>query len=196
VKQTIKSATIVLTPSNKNKSILVNAIMAIEENPPEGEDPIIWILLTDLEVNSFEKACKVIEYYLCRWQIEMYFKVLKSGCKVEERQLEETSRIKNLMALLFIISWRLMFTMMLGRICGEMPCSDLFDEAEWKSVFKILNRTKALPRKPPSLAEFIVMIARLGGYVEQKNGGLPGVKTMWKGMARMADFALAWEAFG
>ena len=89
-----------------------------------------------------------------------------------------------------------MFTMMLGRICGEMPCVDLFDEAEWKSVYKILNKKKALPRKPPSLGKFIVMIAKLGGYVEHKDGEPPGVKTMWKGMARMVDFSLAWEAFG
>ena len=89
-----------------------------------------------------------------------------------------------------------MFTMMLGRVCSEMSCGDLFDEAEWKSVYKITNKKKALPRKPPSLGEFIIMVAVLGGYIEQKGGEPPGVKTMWKGMARMIDFSIAWEAFG
>ena len=89
-----------------------------------------------------------------------------------------------------------MFTMMMGRVHGEMSCDVVFDEAEWKSVYKILNKKEGLPVKAPSLAEFIVMIAILGGYVNRKNEGPPGVKVVWKGMARMIDFALAWEAFG
>jgi hypothetical protein len=196
VKQDLKAVKVTLTPSEKKKSITVNAIMAIEKQAPEGEDPVIWIFITDLPIKTFKDVCKIIEYYLCRWQIELFFKVLKSGCKIEERQLQTVGRIKNLMAIFFVISWRVMFTMMLGRLCGEMSCIDLFDEAEWKSVYKILNKKKALLRKPPTLGEFIVMIAKLGGYVEQKDGEPPGVKTMWKGMARMVDFSLAWEAFG
>lgn len=196
VKQKLKAVTATLTPSNKKTKIVINAVMAIEENPPEGEDPVVWIFITDLPIKTYDNVCKIIEYYLCRWQIELFFKVLKSGCKVEERQLKTADRIKNLIAIFFVLAWRLMFTMMLGRICSEMSCTDLFDEAEWKSVYKILNKKKALPRKPPSLGNFIVMIARLGGYVEQKNGEPPGVKTMWKGMARMVDFSIAWEAFG
>lgn len=198
VKQQLKAASVTLTPSNKKKSIAVNAVMAIEESSPEGEDPVVWIFIfiTVLPIKTFKDVCKIIEYYLCRWQIELFFKVLKSGCKIEERQLQTAERIKNLLAIFMLLAWRVVFTMMLGRICGEMSCADLFDEAEWKSVYKILNKKKALPRKPPSLGEFIAMIAKLGGYVEHKDGEPPGVKTMWKGMARMVDFSIAWEAFG
>ncbi len=88
VKQKLKAVSVTLTPSNKKKSIVVNAVMAIEEHPPKGEDPVIWVLITDLPIETFEDVCKIIEYYLCRWQIELFFKVLKSGCKVEERQLQ------------------------------------------------------------------------------------------------------------
>lgn len=196
VKQNLKAISVTLKPWDKNKSIVVNAVMAIEEFPPEGEEPLVWVFITDLPIKTFKDVTKIIEYYLCRWQIELFFKVLKSGCKVEERQLQTTERIKNLLSIFFILAWRVMFTMMLGRLCGEMSCADLFDEAEWKSVYKILNKKKALPRKPPSLGEFIIMIAKLGGYIAQKDGEPPGVKTMWKGMARMVDFSLAWEAFG
>lgn len=195
VKQQLKSISVTLTPSGKKKAITVNAVMAIEEHPPEGEEPLVWIFITNLPIDTFVNVCKIIEYYLCRWQIELFFKVLKSGCKVEERQLQTAERIKNLIAIFLVLSWRIMFTMMLGRICGEMPCTDLFDDAEWKSVYKILYKKQALPRKPPPLNEFITMVATLGGYVKQKDGE-PGVKTMWKGMSRMVDFSIAWEAFG
>lgn len=196
VKQQLRAAEVILKPSNKKVAVKINAIMAIEETPPEGEEPLIWIFLTSLPINTFEDVSRIISYYLCRWEIELFFKVLKSGCKIEERQLQTTDRMKALLAIFMILSWRVMFTMMLGRVCSEMSCSDLFEAAEWKSVYKILNKKKALPRKPPSLGEFIIMVAILGGYVATKSSAPPGVKTMWKGMARMIDFAIAWDAFG
>lgn len=196
VKQQLKAAEITLTPKNKKVAIRVNAIMALEEAAPEGEKPLVWIFLTSLKIDSFESVSLVINYYLCRWQIELFFKVLKSGCKIEERQLQTTERMKALLAIFMVLSWRVMFTMMLGRVCSEMSCGDLFEAAEWKSVCKILNKTKALPRKPPSLGGFVIMVARLGGYIDSKASEPPGVKTVWKGMARMIDFAIAWDAFG
>lgn len=170
--------------------------MAIEEKPPKDEKPLTWILLTSLPVTTFEDVLTVIQYYLCRWEIETFFKVLKSGCKIEERQLQTTERMKALITIFMVLSWRVMFTMMMGRVCGKMPCDVIFDEAEWKSVYKILNRKQALPEKPPNLEEFVVMIAILGGYVDRKTDGPPGIKVIWKGLARVVDFALAWEAFG
>jgi Transposase Tn5 dimerisation domain/RuvB AAA lid domain len=196
VKQELKAVRMVLN-SKKNfiGKLKVNAVMAIETNAPKGESPLVWIFVTSLPINTFGEICKVINYYLCRWEIELFFKVLKSGCKIEERQLQATCRMKALVAVFVVLSWRVMFTMMLGRICSEMPCNDLFADCEWKSVYKVLNKSKRLPRKPPLLGEFTEMIANLGGYIKRKNGEPPGVKVMWKGMARMVDFSIAWEAF-
>lgn len=196
VKQQLKAAQVIIKPANKESCAKINAIMAIERNPPEGEDPLMWILITSLPVETYDDVVKVVSYYLCRWEIEMFFKVLKSGCKIEERQLQTTDRMKSLIAVFMILAWRVLFTMMLGRVCGEMSCDDVFDEAEWKSVYKILNKKKAIPKKAPSLKAFIEMVAILGGYVPNKNEEPPGVKVMWRGMSRMVDFAIAWEAFG
>jgi len=195
VKQQLKGLSIAIKPRNKKVTVNINVVMAIEENPPEGEDALMWILITSLPVDAFENALKVVSYYLCRWEIEIFFKVLKSGCKIEERQLQTTDRMKSLITVFMILAWRVMFTMMMGRVQGEMPCDVVFDEAEWKAVYKILNKKKELPKKAPSLGEFIKMIATLGGYVNRRSEGPPGVKVVWKGMARMIDFALAWEAF-
>lgn len=195
VKQQLKGLSIAIKPRNKKVTVNINVVMAIEENPPEGEDALMWILITSLPVDTFENALKVVSYYLCRWEIEIFFKVLKSGCKIEERQLQTTDRMKSLITVFMILAWRVMFTMMMGRVQGKMPCDVVFDEAEWKAVYKILNKKKELPKEAPSLGEFIKMIATLGGYVNRRSEGPPGVKVVWKGMARMIDFALAWEAF-
>lgn len=199
VKQQIKAVSVTLKPANKHKKskkVKINAVMAIEENPPEGEEALVWIFITNLPINSFDDVCKIIKYYLCRWEIELFFKILKSGCKIEERQLQTTDRMKNLISIFMILAWRVQFTMMLGRVNSEILASEIFEDAEWKSVYKIANNKKSLPRKAPKLGEFIILIAELGGYVNQKGAEPPGVKTMWKGMARMVDFAIAWEAFG
>lgn len=197
VNQELKAVQVKLNPKRSNKAkVKVNAVMAIETNPPEGETALCWTFITSLPINNFENISNVIKYYLCRWEIETFFKVLKSGCKIEERQLQSTDRIKSLIAVFLVLSWRVMFTMMLGRECPDIPSGDLFVESEWKSVYKILNKNKALPRKPPPLGKFIEMIAKLGGYIKRKSGEPPGVKVMWKGMVRMVDFTIAWEAFG
>lgn len=195
VRQQLKGATVVLKPRNKKTTVKINAVMAIEEQPPQGEDALMWILITSLPVDTFEDMAKVVSYYLCRWEIETFFKVLKSGCKIEERQLQTTDRMKALITMFMILAWRVMYTMMMGRVHGEMPCDVIFNEVEWKSIYKILHRKKALPKIPPCLGEFIRMVAIFGGYVDRKNEGPPGVKVLWKGMARMLDFALAWEIF-
>lgn len=195
VRQQLKGLTVELKPGKKNTTAKINVVMAIEEHPPQGEDALMWILITSLPVDTFEDAAKVIGYYLCRWEVEVFFKVLKSGCKIEERQLQTTDRMKALITMFMILAWRVMYTMMMGRVQGEMPCDILFNEVEWKSVYKILHRKKELPKTAPPLGEFIRMVATFGGYIDRKNAGPPGVKVVWKGMARMLDFALAWEAF-
>jgi len=117
----------------------INVVFVEEINPPDGEEPITWLLLTSLAVDTFEQACLVVEYYLCRWQIEIYFKVLKSGCKIEDRQFETSARIKPCIALYMIVAWRVLFVTMLGRECPDLPCTVLFEDEddEWESVYMI-----------------------------------------------------------
>ena len=199
VVQSVKSGRVRLKPPFRKGETLpeveINVVLVEEINSPEGEKPILWLLLTSLPVETFEQACLVVEYYLCRWQIEIYFKVLKSGCKVEDRQFETAERIKPCIALYMIIAWRVLFVTMLGRECPELPCTVLFEDDEWKSVY-VIAKNAPPPETPPLLGEFTLMIASLGGYLNRKCDGPPGPKTMWVGLQRMVDFALAWKVFG
>lgn len=200
VTQVLKSTKVTFkkrsTGKNSNyPNVTINAVIAIEENPPEGVEPLIWIFLTTLPVDTFERVTQVIQYYLCRWEIEVFFKILKSGCNVEEKRLTNGAII-SLIALFLVIAWRIMYAMKMGRSCPEISCEAIFSGSEWKAVYKILQKDTKLPETPPSLGSFIKMVATLGGYLNRKNDPPPGPKAMWIGFNRMYDFALAWESFG
>lgn len=196
---TVRAARVQLrAPSRKGMKlppVYVNVVLVREEKPPSNEEPIEWLLLTSLPIEMFEEVCEVIEYYCCRWEIESYFRVLKSGCKVEELQLESEDRFKPCLALYMIVAWRVLFLLMLGRKCPEIRCDAVLCEDEWKSVYVIMSN-KPAPSEPPSLGTIVKMIAALGGYVGRKHDGPPGPQTMWIGLQRMRDFAMAWESFG
>lgn len=175
--------------------ICVNAILAKEEHPPEGEEPIEWLLLTNLPIETFADVTTVLDYYCCRWEIEIYFRVLKSGCKIEDLQLERQDRFEVCLALYLIVAWRVLYVLMLGRKCPTIGCDAVLSEAEWKSVWVIVKAEEA-PAQPPPLGDMVIMIAELGGYLNRKHDGPPGPQTMWIGLQRVRDFATAWSAFG
>ena len=169
--------------------VTMNAILCIEERPPTGVEPIIWLLLTTLPINNAEDILKIIKYYLCRWEIETFFNVLKNGCNMEKRELKTINRLKVALTLFIIVSWRVMFLMNLSRQNPEIGCDEIFEDAEWMSVCKIL--IKKVPKQPPRLGGFMQMVGRLGGYLPSKSP--PGVKVIWEGLKKMADYALMWD---
>jgi hypothetical protein len=182
-------------PGGRPPDVEVNAILVREQHPPAGEEPIEWLLLTSLPIGNLKKVRRVIEYYCCRWEIEIYFRILKSGCRVEDRQFEDADHYLPCLALYMVIAWRVMYVMMLGRECPDMSCAEVFSEAEWKSVYVVVCEEPA-PDKPLTLQELVYLIGRLGGHLGRTQDGPPGPKAMWIGMQRMADLARAWRAFG
>jgi len=130
-----------------------------------------------------------------RWVIEIYFRVLKTGCKIEEIQLETLARVKNCLAFYKIIAWRVMYLTYLNRECPEVPCTAVFDDSEWKSVWRVTTKQE-LPKTPPTLGEFMRLLTQLGGYNNRRTESPPGPQTIWTGIRRMTDFAIAWINFG
>jgi hypothetical protein len=180
-------------PDGKLEDVEVNVVLVSEPNPPGDAEPIEWLLLTNLPIDTDQDALTVIDYYICRWQIEIYFRILKSGCKVEESQLEHASRFEAYLALNMIVAWRIMHVMMLGRECPDLPCDAAFEADEWQAVYATVMKQPP-PSKPPSMRTMIRLIASLGGWLGRKCDGEPGPKAMWVGMQRMTDLALGWRA--
>lgn len=176
------------------EKIRVNVVLCEEVNPPEGEEAISWMLVTTLPIDTDDQVQQVIASYCVRWQIECYFRTLKSGCRIEHRRFEHVDRILNCLAFYSVIAWRVMYVCHLGRQCPEMDCEVIFEPSEWKSVYTILGLS--IPEVGcPSLNELVRAIARLGGFIDRPKND-PGTQTLWVGLQRCYDLSNAWNAFG
>ena len=174
-------------PDGKGSFVQASCIVAKEMAPPAGQQAVQWRLLTNLPVQSLEQATQMIEWYRARWEIEMFFHVLKNGCRVQSLQLGSIERIERALVLYMIVAWRIAHLMRLGRSCPDLDAQLMFEPDEWQAAY-ILNRQK-LPDKAPTLNEVLRLVARLGGFLARKGDGEPGVKTIWRGMQRILDFA-------
>jgi hypothetical protein len=181
-------------PDRKLPAVTVNVVIVREINVREDETPVEWILLTTLPIDTLDQVKAVVEYYCARWHIEILFRMLKSGCRIEARRFERVDRVERALGLYLIAAWRTMFVTWMGRECPEMDCEAIFEPSEWKAVWSATQRKKP-PKKRPKLQEIVTLIAQLGGYV-LRNHSEPGTQTLWIGMQRMYDLALAWDAFG
>ena len=179
--------------SAKGQEIEVTAVWAQEiDAPAEIKKPLDWRLLSNRGAATLEAATELIEWYRCRWEIEMFFNVLKNGCKVEALQLSRIERLELALALFMIVAWRIQMLMRLGRTCPEINCETVFDQAEWHAAY-IVARVP-IPKEPPTLNTVIRLIASFGGFLGRKGDGEPGAKTLWIGLQRVMDFAVAISA--
>jgi hypothetical protein len=175
-------------------SIPVNVVLCAEANPPKGADAISWMLVTTLPIETDEDVQRIISSYCVRWQIEVYFRTLKSGCRIERRRFETLDRVLNCLAFYSVVAWRVMYVCHMGRECPKLDCEVIFEPSEWKSVYTILGME--LPKQRcPSLNELVRAIARLGGFIDRPKNH-PGTQTLWIGLQRSYDLSNAWNAFG
>jgi hypothetical protein len=182
-------------PDGKLPPVPVTVVLAREVNPPPGEEPIEWLLRTDLRATTRTDAERVLDLYTHRWSIEVYFRVLESGCGVEELQLETAERMLNALTLYQIVAWRVLLLTTLGRAGPKLSCEAVWAEAEWKAVYVVVLR-KSPPKAPPKLGEMVRLIAMLGGHLGRTGDPPPGSKAMWVGLQKVRTLALGWETFG
>lgn len=195
----VRAARVLLRPpwrhDRKLPKVWVNVVLVREINPPENEPPVEWMLLTGLPIGSIEQVREVIQFYCVRWMIEVFFRTLKSGCRVEGRLFEQTDRLLPCLAVYLIVTWRTLYVCRLGREFPEISCEAVFEPSEWKSVYRIV-RGETPPAQPPSLKAMVRMVAQLGGCVNRKRDDDPGPQTVWLGLQRTHDMALCWQTFG
>jgi hypothetical protein len=176
--------------------VAVNVVWVYEPNPPAGDVPVEWLLVTSLPIETIEQVQAVLQYYTVRFLIEVQFRVLKSGCRVEQRLFEHLDRFLPCLAVYWIVAWRTLMLCRLGRSQPDLDCEAVFDAAEWKSVWMAVHR-RPPPTKPPRLLELLKLVAQLGGYLNHPGRkDPPGPQTIWLGLQRTHDLAWAWNTFG
>ena len=158
-----------------------------EPNPPAGREPLRWLLLTTLPVTSLEEAVQVVQWYVFRWRIERYHYVLKSGCKLEELQLETAERLRRALALVAMVAARLLHLTYRSRQKPDVSREPAVSTEEWEVLWRHFFPGKALPTQPPTLREAVRLIGRLGGFLGRKGDGEPGVKSVVAWLAQTAS---------
>jgi hypothetical protein len=133
-----------------------------------------------------------VTWYGQRWGIEVWHKVMKSGCKVEDCLLETADRLKRYLALFSVIALRLMRITYLARTAPDEPCTEVLSDDEWKALHVRVRRSD--PKEtPPTLKEAVRMIGLLGGHLGRCCDGEPGVTVLWRGWQRLMEDTMMWR---
>ena len=163
------------------------AVQVCEIDPPTNVEPIEWLLLTTVAVQTVADAIERVAWYACRWGIEVWHRILKSGCRIEARQLATAERLQRCLTLYSVIAWRVFYATMLARAVPEMPCSVLLEIEEWQALYCAIHHCPTPPEEPPTLGEAVRWIAQLGGLVGRRRRDQPGAETLWRGFQHLSD---------
>ncbi len=168
--------------------VTVSAVHIVETAPPEDEDPVQWYLLTTLAVGSAKDAGEMVAFYLQRWKVEDYFRVLKSGCRSEFLLFRTADRLQRAIAINSVIAWRIMVMTLLGRQVPDCSPDLLFTDQEL-DFLRDYSEEQSMP-PPNRLGDAVRLVAHLGGYRDRKHDPDPGNQIMWHGQNRLSSAAL------
>jgi hypothetical protein len=172
------------------------AVEAREVRPPKGAKAICWRLLTTLPVITAEAAIEKVRWYALRWQIEVIHKVLKSGCQIEQRQLETTARLRRVLMVDLIVAWRVLSLCKAARQTPDGLASDWLSGEEWRALWCYYHEQSRPPRCSPTLRQAVRWIAQLGGFLARRSDGEPGPIVVWRGLRELHAITAAWKRFG
>ncbi|WP_441295166.1 IS4 family transposase [Massilia glaciei] len=178
-------------PAGRATTVKATCIIAREIDTPVGSEAVEWRLLTNRSATTLDEVVELVEWYCARWEIEIYFHVLKNGCKVETMQLGHIEKIERALALFMVVAWRIAFLMRLGRTCPDLDARNFFDPDEIRGAYLLTKQPKP---DSPTLNEMVRMVARVGGFLGRKSDGEPGVKTIWQGLQEVRIAALTLQA--
>jgi len=170
--------------------LLVTVIEAREQETPPDRDRIDWKLITDLAVGSRQQAVEKVQWYALRWKIEIFHKILKSGCRAEDARLRTASRLTNLLAVFCILSWRVFWLTMTNRIDPDADPELVFTDLELRILDRLVADKPTAQPQQHLLSHYLIKLARLGGYLARNSDPPPGNETIWRGLTRLVDIQL------
>ena len=164
--------------------VTVWVIRVWEEQAPEGEEPLEWILLTSVPTTTLEQAWERVDWYRHRWLVEDYHQCLKSGCRIEERQLQTVDGLIRLLGLLSPLAVRLLQVRAYARSDPERPAHEVIEPL----MLAVVAQRSGQSPLTMTVGSFWTEVARLGGYLARSHDGPPGWRTIWKGWLSLQTF--------
>lgn len=183
----------VLPPIGKQKrypALTLTVLYAQEREEPLDRPGIDWKLITGLPVHSHESAVEKLRWYAMRWKIEVFHKILKSGCRAEEARLRTAERLVNLIAVFCILSWRVFWMTMINRSAPNADPGIALTETETRLLDQLVPDKGGRQPHERTLSSYLIKVARLGGYLARNSDPPPGNTVMWRGLSRLADLKL------
>jgi hypothetical protein len=183
----------ILPPIGKQKrypELTLTVLHAQERDTPTDREKIDWKLITDLPVRSRQEAIEKLAWYALRWKIEVFHKILKSGCKAEASKLRTAERLVNLIAIFCLLAWRIFWLTMMNRCAADAPPGLALTRMEIQLLDQLVKDKPAEASQNKTLSTYLTKIARLGGYLARAKDPPPGNQVIWKGMSRLMDMQL------
>jgi hypothetical protein len=184
----VRFAQVVLTPPRNSKlqPVSVWAIYAREVgHGKEVKQPIDWMLLSTVNTQGFDEACERLSWYSRRWGIEVYHRTVKSGCRIEDRRLDDAHSLEACLAIDLVVAWRVYWLTMAGRETPDIPCNQFLSEEEWRVLSAWA--TGKMADTPPSAQQVMRWIGKLGGWLARGKQDNPGTTCMWRGLLRLPN---------
>lgn len=186
----VRFASVVLSPP-RNSTLPPLSIWTVYAREvgyrAEVKEPIDWMLLTTVRTESFEDACQRLNWYGRRWGIEVYHRILKSGCRIEDRRLDDTDSLEPCLAIDLVVAWRVYWMTMVGREKPDTPCDQILKEEEWHVLSAWA--TGKIPDTAPYAQQAMRWIGKMGGWMARGKQDNPGTTCMWRGLGRLPTMA-------
>lgn len=187
----IKFEKMVLKPpigkQNQYPDLVLTVIHVTEKTAPKGRKRFEWKLVTNLPVEKLEDVSQMLEWYSLRWKIETFHKILKSGCRAEESKLRSAEGLAKLLWVFCIVSWRVFWMTMIKRAVPKASPEVAITSVEKEILDKLFGKPG---NGSATLEEYLLRIAKLGGYLARTHDAPAGNLVMWRGVLRLTDIQL------
>ena len=195
----VRSTRVCLKPTHRKHGgklppVEMWAVGVFEIDPPQGQEPIQWFLLTSLPAETFVQAQRIVRAYAKRWLVEELHRILKSGCRIEQINFRDSASLLPTVALYLIVAWRILYLRDFRRAQPDLCCSVFFTSAEWRAACLIQRR--ASDQDPPTLAQMVEMVGKMGGHMGRKSDPSPGPECLWRGMEKLRCYVEMGQALG
>lgn len=179
-------------PAHLPRSLRLNAIEVREEDPPAGEEPVLWRLISTEPIEMVEQIAAVVDIYRRRWMVEEFFKALKTGCQYEKLQLESARSLRVALSIYTAVAWRMLLMRWASREMPEAPAETVLTAAQLAVLRRVGPKLNCPLPSRPTVRDALRAVARLGGHV--KNNGAPGWLLLGRGFDKLLLLEIGWLA--